>query len=217
VPLPMTAQRLLAFLALQERPLVRVYVAGCLWPDASEAHASANLRSTLWRLHQPGCHLVNASDQHLQLSSAVAVDAREVSELARRLLDGSINAKATDCSMLYRAGDLLKDWYDDWVLIERERIRQLRLHALELVCERMIELGDYAQAVEAGLAAVQAEPLRESAHRAVIRAHLAEGNYSEALQQYEACKKVLLQELGIGPTSRIEELLRPVRAAITRK
>jgi DNA-binding SARP family transcriptional activator len=213
----MTAQRLLAFLALQERPLLRVYVAGCLWPDAPEERANANLRTTLWRVHQPGCHLVDASDQHLQLSSAVVVDAREVSQLARRLLDGSTSAKTADCSVLYLAGDLLKDWYDDWVLIERERIRQLRLHALELVCERMIEVGNYGQAVEAGLAAVQAEPLRESAHRAVIRAHLAEGNHSEALQQYAACKRILMNELGIGPSGRMEELLRPVRASITLK
>src|SRR6266571_3495035 len=50
--------------------------------------------------------------------------------------------------------DLLPYWYEDWVLVERERFRQLRLHALEALCEQLTALGRFDHAVEAGIAAV---------------------------------------------------------------
>ncbi|HEY6203669.1 MAG TPA: bacterial transcriptional activator domain-containing protein [Candidatus Limnocylindria bacterium] len=80
-------------------------------------------------------------------------------------------------------GELLADWCDEWVLLERERLRQLRLHALEVLTQRLVTVGRYADAMEVALAALRSEPLRESAHRAVISVHLAEGNRSEALRQ----------------------------------
>ncbi len=52
ITLPMSGQRLVAFLALTDRLALRGYVAGTLWPEASEEHAAASLRSGLWRLHQ---------------------------------------------------------------------------------------------------------------------------------------------------------------------
>ena len=87
--------------------------------------------------------------------------------------------------------DLLPDWYDDWVAVERERFRQLRVHALERLCDRLVEAERFGEAIEAGLAAMKSEPLRESAHRALVRAHLAEGNRSEALAQYRRFKALL--------------------------
>src|SRR5947208_3414756 len=61
VRLPFSAQRVLAFLALHDRPLQRVYVAGSLWLDSTEAHANASLRTALWRLRRPSCRLVEAT------------------------------------------------------------------------------------------------------------------------------------------------------------
>jgi DNA-binding SARP family transcriptional activator len=69
------------------------------------------------------------------------------------------------------------------VLVERERFRQLRLHALEALCRRLTGDGLHAEAVDAGIAAIAAEPLRESAHRALMSAHVAEGNRGEAMRQ----------------------------------
>ena len=57
------------------------------------------------------------------------------------------------------------------------------------------------------------EPLRESAHRALIRVHLAEGNAGEALRQYDLYAGMLWRQLGLGPSPLIEELVRPLRAA----
>jgi DNA-binding SARP family transcriptional activator len=210
VHLPLSAQRLLAFLALQQRPVNRVYVAGVLWLDASEERANANLRSTLWRLRRPGHELVEATLTHLSLADGVSVDLRLAESHARLLLDQTADWSA-DPYEVSLSGDLLPDWYDDWVLVERERFRQLRLHALESLCERMTAAGKFAQAVDAGLSAVSAEPLRESAHRTLVRAYLAEGNVAEALRQYRFCSKVLADDLGIQPSAEMEALIKGLR------
>jgi DNA-binding SARP family transcriptional activator len=93
------------------------------------------------------------------------------------------------------------------VLVERERFHQLRLHALEAVCDRLITAGRYGEAIDAGLAAVAAEPLRESAHRVLIKAHLAEGNHGEADRQYQLCRHILRDELGVEPSNALRRLV----------
>jgi DNA-binding SARP family transcriptional activator len=103
--------------------------------------------------------------------------------------------------------DLLPGWYDDWLIIEQERFHQLRLRALERVCERLTACGHYARALEAGLAAVAAEPLRESAHRALIKVHLAEGNRAEGVRQFHFYEKLLHDEIGLAPSQLILDLL----------
>src|SRR5258708_20098913 len=90
-----------------------------------------------------------------------------------------------------RERELLGDVYEEWVVIEGERFRQLRLHALEALCDRLVAAGRFAEAVQAGLAPVRGEPLRESAQRALIRPHLAEGNPSQALKQFRPFNPIL--------------------------
>jgi DNA-binding SARP family transcriptional activator len=210
-PFPLAVQRLVAFLAVQARPVLRLHVAGVLWPDTPEQRASANLRSSLWRHHQAGFRLVEATGQHLGLAADVRVDLRELTDLGHRLLDRCPDPDNPEYGRLYRSGDVLTDWYDDWVLIERERFRQLRMHALERLCESLTRLRLFGQAVQAGMASVAAEPLRESAHRVLIRAYLAEGNMGEAIRQYQTYCKVLKAELGLGPTPEMSALV-PMRA-----
>jgi DNA-binding SARP family transcriptional activator len=110
-----------------------------------------------------------------------------------------------ECGTLTR--DLLAGWYEDWVLIERERFRQLRLHALEAICERLVALGRFGEAVEAGLAAVAGEPLRESAHRALIQAYLAEGNPWEGVRQFRSYAQLLREELGAETSPMMRDLV----------
>jgi len=209
VPLPLSAQRLLAFLALHPRPLLRGYIAGALWPNTSEERAHASLRSALWRLRRPGRSLTQARDGRLGLDAAVAIDVRELDELAHRILerDGSRALADPTSELIGLSGDLLPDWYDDWVLVEREHVRQLRLHALEALCDRLLEAGSYAEAAEAALAVIATDPLRESAHRALIRVHLAEGNIGEALRQYAFFRRLSTQLLGLDPSPEMEQLM----------
>jgi DNA-binding SARP family transcriptional activator len=208
VPLAVPIQRLLAYLAVQQRPVSRVVAAGRLWLDVSERRASGSLRSALWRLGREGIHPVTTSPTHISLSPMVAVDFHEAVAAARSLID-HVGAPTPDphiARML--SNDLLPDWYDEWLLIERERFRQLRLHALEALCEQLIAVGSYALAIESALAAVAAEPLRESAHRVLIKAHLAEGNRSEALRQYRYLCDLLRTELSANPAEDMTMLVR---------
>ena len=206
VPLPMSAQRVLAFVALHDRPLQRPYVAGSLWLDSPEQRAYANLRSALWRIHRCGLPLVKAVGQQLSLDRGVVVDVHELEALARRAL-AETSAAVLEPEWSLFGGDLLPDWYDDWLVLERERYRQLRLRALDSLCARLTDAGRFDEALAAGLAAVAGEPLRESAHRAVIRVHLSEGNVGEAIRQCRLCRRLLRAQLGIEPSARMDELM----------
>jgi DNA-binding SARP family transcriptional activator len=147
----------------------------------------------------------------LCLRSSVTIDLRERIALARRLLDRSTDGRAEDVSEQMVAAlseELLPDWFEDWLLLERDRWNQLRLHALEALAERLLEAERFVEAVEAALAAVWAEPLRESPNRLLIRIHAAEGNWSEAMAQYGRYRQILGRELRAAPTAQMEELMR---------
>lgn len=205
VLLPPGAQRLLAFLALDGGVLTRVYVAGSLWIDYSQEAANANLRTALWRLRRVSCPLVDSTATHLSLASEVVVDLHAAREAARHATADGSDFSDEQLESILSAGELLPDWYDDWLVIGREQFRQVRLHALEARCGQLTRSGRYGKAIEVGLAAVAGEPLRESAHRAVMRVHLAEGNRHEALRQYELCRRALAP-LGLAPSPETETL-----------
>jgi len=206
IVLPPSVQRLVAFLTISDRRMQRPYIAGTLWPEASEHRAAANLRSALWRLNQLDVDVVDTSDMRLQLASGVRVDLRDRTEQAHVLL-ASTEPDFDRVDQTAFGQDLLPDWYDDWLVIARERFHQLRLRVLEFVCEGLAARGQFARALDAGLAALAGEPLRESAHRALVRVHLAEGNQAEAVRQFELYRQLLRDQLGLTPSMRIIELL----------
>jgi DNA-binding SARP family transcriptional activator len=208
--LPHGSQRLLAFLALRENALTRTAIAGTLWPEASEEHAHASLRSALSRLSSSTRTVIRVTTQELQLADSVSVDIRDARSIAHRLLNPGLTKDNDlgDKAISILSVDLLPDWYDDWAVAEAEEWRQLRLHALDALAERLTGLGRFADATSAALAAVKAEPLRETAHAALIRVYLAEGNRSEALNAYERYRTLLNSELGLEPTLLIHGLIK---------
>ena len=208
VPLQPAAQRLLALLAVHTGPAERAHVAGVLWMDTSDPKAAANLRSLLWRLRSEHEHLVAVSHTRVELCADVDVDLHRSRRRAGLILEGEHVPDPADIRLL--TGDLLPGWYDDWVIIERERMRQRRLHALEQLCASFTSRGQFALALEAGLEAVAAEPLRESAHRAVVATHLAEGNATEAVRVYREYAELLDAEMGLSPTDHMLDLVAPV-------
>jgi DNA-binding SARP family transcriptional activator len=201
------AQRLLAFLAIQERPVLAEYVAACLWIDCSDEQARANLRATLDRIRLPGLTLVDSVGGHLRLGPDVSVDLRDAIDGARMLLSSRGEVVDGDFEEFLMSGDVLPGWHEDWVMIERERLRQLRLHALEALCCRLTAAGRLAEAIDVGLAAVAADPLRESAHRVLIQAHLTEGNRAEAVRQCDLYRELLWSGLGISPSPQLNALM----------
>jgi DNA-binding SARP family transcriptional activator len=205
--LPRAVQRLIAHLSLSGRP-ARTAIAGVLWPDVTEAHALGSLRSSLWRVHKVAPGLISACGGTLSLASDVLVDVHELAEWARRAMDPECATDGIVPGDLGKPGELLPGWYEDWVLLERERLRQLRMHALEALAEKYAAVGRYGEAVQAAYAAVRAEPLRESAHRTVVRVHLAEGNVAEAVRAYESFHAMLAEEIGAAPTPEMCRLIR---------
>ncbi len=208
VALPPAAERLLAYVALHDRPVHRAKVAGALWLDTPEARSTANLRSALWRLRQVGGGTIVADAMHLRLATDVRVDVRDGFVQGRRLLCEEAEPPPSGAPVFgWLAADLLPDWYDDWLWLWRERWRQLRLHALETLAARLAAAGRYGEAVETALTAVRGEPLRESAHHCLISTYLAEGNRGEALRAYRHLRDLLDRELGVRPAPETRAML----------
>jgi DNA-binding SARP family transcriptional activator len=207
---PRASQRLLAFLALRGAVASRATVAGTLWPDATESHAYSNLRSALARLERTCRETLHTSKLEVGLAEDVRVDLRHSQALARRLLDPSTKPDQSDLgapAVGALSADLLPGWYDDWVLIEAEIWRQLRVHALEALALRLADVGRWGEAADAANAAVRADPLRESARAALIKVHLAEGNQSDAVREFTSYRALLHAELGLEPTPQLCRLV----------
>jgi DNA-binding SARP family transcriptional activator len=206
-----SGQRLIALLALKDRPVGRLHVAGTLWPDCSTERSLADLRTTLWRVNQAGEQVIAASPSVLGLNDGIDIDVRKLTALARGLNQAGTASETVDLDSVDvgdLVGDLLPDWYDDWLQDEREGLRQIRLHALESLARRLSASGRHAHAIQAALAAIRLEPLRETAHHTLIEAHLAEGNWSEASRQFQRCRRLLRKELGIEPSDSMRMLLK---------
>jgi DNA-binding SARP family transcriptional activator len=206
VHVPMNAQRLLCFLALHDGMLLRHHVAGSLWGDSTDSRAAGSLRTALWRLRS-GVSLVDVHDSHLRLASDVVVDVRSGEAQARRLLDDTLDLDEADADAALLSVDLLSDWTEDWVLVRREFHTQLRVRALEALCRRLCGMRRFGEAVESGMLAVSAEPLRESSQRTLLLAHLADENVSEAISLYGAYRDLLHDELGLAPSADMRALV----------
>jgi DNA-binding SARP family transcriptional activator len=210
------AQRLAALLALKRRPVSRREVAGTLWPQSCEKTAGGCLRTALWRMRRCVPRLVIAAGTYLELSPSVCTDIAAIVRDARRLLDPRC---APDCLTLepWRlAGDLLPGWYDDWVVFEQERFRQLCLHAMDALAARLLAAGRHGAAMDAAYTAIRRDPFRESAQRLLVQIHLAEANTAEARRSYDAYAEMLRTQLGIFPSAALTGLVAGVSETVGR-
>jgi DNA-binding SARP family transcriptional activator len=217
VELPIHAQRVLAYLSLVRptaRGHLRASLADRLWGSVPGERAHASLRTALWRIRQADPQLVRASRETVRLDESVDVDVRRCVAQAGRLLtddDEDLEPRDTDLSAL--RGDLLPGWDEDWLLLERERIRQVQIHALEALAHRLRRRGRHLEAIEAAFAAIAEEPLRESAHAALIDIFLAERNVAQARSQLDRYAALLWSELAIKPS--VELTNRVAAATVT--
>lgn len=207
--IPDGSKKLLAFVALGTGRVDRRHAAGSLWPYGNDERASGNLRSALWRLKCAGIDILESDKCSLMLRPGTVVDVTILGDWAGRLVDGS--ATETDLRAVYWRNDmmdLLPGWYDDWVIFERERIRQRFLHALEVLARRLVVAARCAEAVEVAISAVHADPLRESANSVLVKAHLAEGNLIEGRRAYERYRDIVRRELGVEPGRELTDMVR---------
>jgi DNA-binding SARP family transcriptional activator len=179
-------------------------LAGVLWPDTTDVRAAANLRSALWRTRRSAA-LIGGDSTRLTLNPLVDVDVHrlrgsaEDAMLAR--LRGTSGAIAFDL-------ELLPDWYEDWVVAERERLRQVVLRSFSALVPRLVADGRAEEAIEIGLDVVRLEPLCETSQQSLIAAYLAAGDRAGALRQFEAHAALLREELGLAPSEATIGLVR---------
>jgi DNA-binding SARP family transcriptional activator len=210
IALPLSAQRVLVAMAIRPQEQDRTALGEMLYPDGRRKQAMASLRSALWRARRDAGHaFVETRGQRLRLDDCVEVDLRTWMDNARVVTSRPPVEPSPDFSEWVEAlsQELLPSWSEEWLVLERQRWDLFRLHALERLAEQFAADGRSMEALEAGLAAVAIEPYRESAHRAIISAHIAEGNSASALAQYHRCQRLLTRDLGVRPTTQLQELI----------
>jgi len=229
-----TVQSLLAWLVLNRRKThAREALADLFWGEQREDRARSCLSTALWRLKQalepagvsPGAYLISdfaavgfncESDHWLD----VAAFEEGVGALRTRgPAGGSPDWARVEASIAHYTGDLLEGFYDDWALRERERLRLLYLESLAALLRHYSETGTIDEAIRCGQQILALDPLREDVHRELIRLHLRRGHRALALEQYQRCRALLHEELGVGPMEETRTLcadLLPVATHIVR-
>lgn len=208
-PVPLSAPPrtgpLLAYLALHPTPQDRSTVAAALWPDSDPAEARTNLRRHLHYLrqalpeHAAGPWLLtNGSRVGLDLDAGLWVDTHAFEEAAAR---GDLVRAAA----LY-TGHLLTDHADEWLLVERERLRGV-LHGVLLdLAERHRSAGRGPEALAVLDRLLREDPLREDAVRLTMRVRYGTGDRAGALAVYERFAEVLANELRVEPMQQTRTL-----------
>ena len=201
-----SGERLLAYLAVTPGPVTRQEAAAALWPDCTEVRAAANLRSVLWRLPgRPQGRIVCSSSAGLSLMPGLEVD---IEQIGGQLAGGC--AVDEHISLATLRQDVLPGWPEHWLIPTREWFRQLRLRALDALCDQHRAAGRTGSAVDAALAAIGCDPLRESAHRRLALIHISEGNLAEALRQYHVYRQLAVNELGLPPSPQFRQIISPL-------
>jgi DNA-binding SARP family transcriptional activator len=213
IEVPPRSAMVLAYLAVRDRPVRRSVVADALWPTLSERRALAGLRSAIYRLHAPAPRpIILATSESLELTPALQIDLREAITLARNLATTATFPAHLGQVVRLLSRELLPDWEQDWIESEREHFRQLRLRALDALSARLTLSSRHAEAIEVAQAAVAAEPLSETAERALIRAYVVEGNEALAVREYEAFRRRLWHDLRLRPSADLDQLKAGSRA-----
>ncbi|MFE9690618.1 BTAD domain-containing putative transcriptional regulator [Micromonospora sp. NPDC005806] len=203
VTLAPTAQRLVAFLAIHG-PTARTQAAGTLWQSRRDDRAMAILRTTLWRLDQVAPCLLQRRDGVLAIPLEVEID-------TRRFTAGAVDEAFLSDYIGRGCPPLLPGWENDWVLISRERLHHRYLRMLENAASTALCAGDPGSALRWATAAVSADSLRESAHRLVLAAFLADGRIAEARRQADVVRRLLAERLSVQPSAQLAALIRQAR------
>lgn len=207
ISVPHAAERVLTYLALLNRPVARGRLAGALWPECADRCAAQRLRTALWRLRRVQDAVVEINGDRLRLHPNVSVDLPYLTELAHKLVHQPGAEDLVRVPLLLNRGELLPDWDEEWLDVDRERYRLARIAALEAAAEALLERRQVGAALMAASAVAAAEPLRESSRRILMRIHLAQGNKIDALREYQRYRDVLRAEFGAQPSPEIDDLL----------
>lgn len=213
VSLPLHARRVIAYLSLDKlgaHDCDRRVLAERLWADSTSDRCRGSLRTALWRIRSADSRLIKGDSDRVWIADDVEVDVHRLRRQAERTLSEA-SGEPEHSQFLVHAEELLPGWDEDWLLLAREQLRQMRLHASEVTARRLRERERYTEAINVLLAVIAEEPLRESAQGLLIDAHLDEGNVFEARRQLNSYAHLLWTELQLRPSP---ELLRKVGLAM---
>lgn len=223
-PLPSArTASLLAYLVLHAGvPHARQRIAFLLWPDSTESQARTNLRNALHLLRRA----VPALEPFLEVgprtlcwrpSPQCSVDVADfdaaLAEAAGAEAGSDARIVALSRAVDLYAGDLLAACYDEWVVGERERLRDRYGTALRQLTETLAARGRHPEAIAVGRQLLRWDPLNEDHHRLLIGVHDAAGDRAGAVRLFHQCAAVLRQELGVEPASATKKALAGVMRA----
>ena len=209
---PQKTLQLLAYLLLnRQEAFTRDQLASALWPDRSDADARGQLRRYLYRLRQllPAGDWLLTRGEHIQWN--VAADYwLDVEEFEREI--GGPPDRLRAALALY-TGDLLLDLYEDWIIIEREQLRELYLGGLQRLLDHYRDQRAYDRAITCALQILKREPLRENIVRELMQLRAASGDRNRALADYRQFQQRVIEELGAQPLPETIALYEQLRRA----
>lgn len=223
------AQGLLAYLAISNRSHRRAHLIDLLWTDLSEANARRNLRVVLTKLRQAIGDQLETSRTHVALVATAPrrVDALDLIEAAStvrtapRPWSAEIQQTLTTAFAAYQ-GDLLggieipnAPGFEEWMLLERERLRQLAIQVGEQLALHHEAAGELTAAIIQSQQLLAIEPWQEPTQRRLMHLLAQSGQPTAALQQYEQCRRLLAEELGVEPEAATQELYTRIRQQAT--
>ena len=202
---------LLTYLVLhRDVPQQRQHLAFLFWPDATEAQARNNLRQLLHQLRQvfPAVEQFLSADTHMVHWHPVSPCHLDVAEFeqtltladaaTRRNDQHALQAALEEADSLYR-GELLPGCYDEWILPERDRLRQRHLQVLEQLLRLFEGQGDHVTAIRYAQRLLGLDPLSEDLSRRLMRLFALNNDRASALHIYHTCVSTLQRELGVDP------------------
>ena len=228
------AHALLVYLAVEsDHPHRRDALAGLLWPDQPQRKARQNLRQALAYIHKvlgahsPSLLLVTRETMQFNPNSDYVLDVAQFDALYAACRNHRHRRLETCRPCLHRLealvalyrGEFLEHFFladseafEEWALFKREWYHLHAVESLAVLAQYEERRGDIARAREYTQWQVTLEPWREEAHRTLMRLLAAEGQRSAALMQYEKCRRILTEELGVEPTAETTALYAQIRA-----
>jgi DNA-binding SARP family transcriptional activator len=188
-------------IALHGKPVPRALAAGILWSEKSEARAHANLRSCLWRLNQPEPRpVVVGRGLTLALHHEVSLDVFQLERLGWAILENPTSVDLHEVPDLF-VHPLLPGWYDDWIVMERERLAQLQARFLESLVTALVCAHELTRALDYAVRLVRADPLREQSQLCLLRVYAAEGSWGQFRRQSSEYENLLRDTFGCDVSS----------------
>jgi DNA-binding SARP family transcriptional activator len=223
VRLPRGAETLFAYLVLERYcGHARDELAGLFWGSMPDDRARNCLNTALWRIRRVlepdpgtrGAYILTtpSGDVRFNTGSEHWLDVAVFEQALDTLLTvppeelGDEDVRRLDAAVALYTGDVLTGVFSDWALAERERLRARYVDALVYLVRVHRARGELHKALAYGRRVLAVDPIREDAHRELMSVYDELGEPAQAVRQYEQCREILLNELGILPKAETQAL-----------